>query len=417
MTGKGTPLKMLILSDLHFCKKVAEGNNKEEHSWLVHNSPSGLVIWNQMIGAIDEQGISPDLILCPGDITTMSCGESLEVAWSKLNDLRSKFPSAVLAVATGNHDVESRRPVEGLDAMLEMEQYADLTQNLKLLDPPYPITPNQDNVSFCPRSTRVHYFGADFAIYNDDPRYRLVVFNSCSRHRDDSKEYNRGSVSQAALKWLEYELREAYQKDKTKCNIFMCHHHPIKHDDYDGYQYDEMFDGGKLITVLQKYGHWLIVHGHKHHARLVYSHGGTKKTPIFSAGTFSAHKATIGPETRNQFYVMQLEESNGRPLKGILDVWNWSQHDGWQPGTNMNQKVFKGVGFGFSGELEDLADEIDEQLNMFEEKTWEELSSNISGLKYLVPNDYEHLDGILSDKKIEFERDSHGSLVKLKKVG
>lgn len=409
MSGKESPLRVLVLSDLHFCK-----SNTTTKSWLVHDAESGMHIWSDLFGLIDREQMVADLVICPGDITTQACEESLEVAWKHLNELRSKLDAPVLATATGNHDVVSRNMLNG-PANQRIEQYIDLVENLKLLDPPYPIVlsdePNENT-----KQMRVNYFGKDFIIY-ENQEYRLVVLNSCSRHRDDSVEYNRGSVGKAALKWLEEELGEIDPRNSPKINILICHHHPIRHSEYNLGQFDQMYDGDLLLELLKKYGNWIVIHGHKHHARLVYSQGGNHTIPIFAAGTFSSHKETLGPEFNNQLYLMNIEPATKRSLKGSIKVWDWERTQGWIEGKRIENKVFSGVGFGYRGDIFELADQIESNLEPLIVKPWDDLQSEIPDLNYLVPSDYHELFEELRTRSIEIQLDKFKSLTGIKKVG
>lgn len=407
MAGNGSPLRVLILSDLHFCSM-----EDQTESWLVHDKPGDMPIWSQLIDLLKANKERIDLILCPGDITTRACSKSLEVAWEHLNALRSELDVPVLAVATGNHDIASR-PIKPGKPEHRIEQYCDLTENLKLLSPPYPLSDSARTDENYHTDCRIKYFGADFVIHETEA-YRLIVLNSCSRHRDDSLEFNRGSLGKAAAKWLEKELKTMDFKEPSKINLLICHHHPIKHTDKYS-QYDEMYDGSILMDLLNRYGNWIVIHGHKHHARLVYSGAGNKRTPVFSAGTLSAHTDSLGPEFKNQFYIMNIEMQDKRGPRGRLEVWNWSPNDFWQKSTRLDDRVFTGVGFGFNGHISDLADQIDDHLPILVGKKWTELENEIPDLRYLVPSDYEQLIEELEERNIEL--DPPDSLIEIKKVG
>lgn len=408
MSGMESPLRVLVLSDLHFCK------SDSDHSWLVHDADNEMRIWSQLLELIDDKNITADLIICPGDITTRACDESLQIAWKHLNDLRVKLGAQVLATATGNHDVVSRCSLDESPDQ-RIEQYLDLTENLKLLDPPYPMS-FSDVQAESPEQIRVNYFGKDFVLY-ESSKYRIVVLNSCSRHRDDSVEYNRGSIGKAALKWLEIELQEIDPRNSPKINILVCHHHPIRHSEHNLGQFDQMYDGDLLLELLKRHGKWMIIHGHKHHARLVYSQGGNHTVPIFAAGTFSSHKGALGPEFKNQIYLMNFQPATKRALKGTIKVWDWDRDHGWIEGKRIESKVFSGVGFGFHGDIYELADQVESKLTPFVEKPWEELQSEIPELNYLVPGDYGELFAELQTRSIETKLDSFKSLTGIKKVG
>jgi len=407
MSGTGSPLRVLILSDLHFCKE-----EHEDASWLVHDNTGEIPIWSQLVELLTNVEEKIDLIICPGDITTRACPDSLSVAWEHLNELRKKLNIPVLAVATGNHDVESR--TKFIDkAERRIETYCDLTENLKLLSPPYPLSLSEHLDDYITQS-RVNYFGSDFIIHETD-EYRLLIFNSCTRHRDDSLEFNRGSFSKAAALWLENEFIKIDFKNKHKVNILVCHHHPIKHIDQYG-QFDEMYDGSILMDLLNRYGDWVVIHGHKHHARLVYFGPGNKRTPIFSAGTFSAHTKTIGAEFNNQFYIMNIESIPRRPPMGRLEAWNWFQSEGWIQARRLENRVFTGIGFGFHGSIVDLAEEIYRKLPLLKSIKWEELNDEFPNLKYLVPSDYDELIDQLDALNVKVDKSSMESLLVLQKV-
>ena len=256
---KNKPLKIAVVSDLHFQPK-SEVRNSNKSSWLTFDSGTGKLenkVWTHLLDIIKEEQIKTDLLICPGDITTHGNKEGLIFAWQKLNELGDSLNSMVLGVATGNHDVQSR-PLDIKNEIRDLNHVNDLSETLKNLTPEYPIVVQGESI-ISAHQRRVHYFGTDFLIYDESDDYRLVIFNSCSRHTSSPSDYERGVISESTLSWLENSLKEMHDpKRKKKVNIFLCHHHPIQHDEHNLGSYDFIKGGTRLLDMLNKYGSWVV---------------------------------------------------------------------------------------------------------------------------------------------------------------
>jgi predicted phosphodiesterase len=411
---KNKPLKIAVVSDLHFQPKSQVGNSNKS-SWLTFESEKfENQFWSQLLDTIKEENIEADLLICPGDITTHGNEEGLVFAWKKLNELGTLLNSKVLGVATGNHDVQSR-PLSINNEIRDLNHVNDLSEALKNLEPEYPIVVQDESVNIA-HQRRVHYFGTDFIIYDESDDYRLVIFNSCSRHTSCPSDYERGVISESTVSWLEKALKEMYNAKNKKINIFLCHHHPIQHDDHNLGSYDFIKGGTRLLDMLNKYGSWIVVHGHKHHAKVSYHNTGSKKSVVFAAGTLSSHKNTLGKDFTNQFYILNIDTFNGKGTpKGTIDTWSWHGNR-WAKSKSLKDGVFTGVGFGEVGCIESLAENISDFYGeSVMPKSWGDILKEFPNLAYFVPKDFEMLQTHLGDLDIDIRFNSQNEFESIEK--
>lgn len=405
-------LKIAVVSDLHFQPKALVANSNKS-SWLTFESGKfENQFWSQLIETIKDENLEADLLICPGDITTHGNQEGLVFAWEKLNELGLLLKAKVLGVATGNHDVQSR-PLNIQNEIRDLNHINDLSEALKNLTPKYPLVVQGESPDIA-HQRRIHYFGADFIIYDECVDYRLVIFNSCSRHTSSPSDYERGVISDSTVLWLEMALKDMYDPKNKKVNIFLCHHHPIQHDEHRLGSYDFIKGGTRLLDMLNKYGSWIVVHGHKHHAKVSYHNTGSKKSVVFAAGTLSSHKNTLGKEFTNQFYIINTSNGRGTP-KGTIETWSWHGNR-WAKSKSRKDGVFTGVGFGEVGCIETLAEKIAEYYgDSIMPKAWGDILKEFPILAYFVPKDFEMLQNHLSDLDIDIRFNSQDEFESIEK--
>lgn len=397
-SGKEINLRIAVISDLHF----VSGDMSGRTSWLTIGKSGELdhELWDDLLELQKKEDLQCDLLLCPGDITTYADPIGLTYAWEKIIDLGKKMNATLVGAATGNHDVQSR-PKDTTDIIEIIESNTDLFENLKKLDPPYPIFIPTKNSSTDNHLNRIHYFGADYLMIDEFENFRVVIFNSCARHTTEVKEYERGRVADSSLRWIENQL-ETIQKSDEKVNIFLCHHHPIQHQQTNGRKYDFMDNGTELLNVLCRYGDWLVIHGHKHQARLTYAPSTRSRTPvIFAAGTLAAH-THLEPGFRNQFYIIDVSYQVERPKKfrGTISVWNWNQGYKWKVAECFGDGLFSGTGFGEKN-IDEIYQKIVDLLDLEMSIDWQQLKTKIEELNYITTDDLLDLKKILEDDDIE----------------
>lgn len=353
-------IRVAVVSDLHFCNQRPPGGGSELSHIVLQtlHEKNGKNPWTDLIEMVRHDRIDADFLLCPGDITTHAAHAPLKAAWEGLLDLGRGLGARLVACATGNHDVSSRFAEGKTNPVHDLDNPHDLFENLKLLSPDYPVhVYAEEGDRTNGRKRRVHYFGADFVIHEDES-CRLVVFNSCARHITENSSYERGSIAKSALAELAEQLKTTSDE---KINIFLCHHHPVQHThDGDG-SYDFILRADELINFLSDEGDWIIVHGHKHDGRIIYApHGSPGATPVvFSASSMGAILSTDRlNQYRNQFYLVDIELSGTGCSRGTLKVWNWNAGIGWSTATDPNAGLTDGVGFGEREHPDTLAQKI-----------------------------------------------------------
>lgn len=400
MEDKDISLRIAVLSDLHFIDGRKTGTNKS--SWLTIDATGQpeSALWDDLIDLVSQESLTCDILLCPGDITTYADEIGLKVAWKNLIDLGKKMDVKMVAVATGNHDVQSR-PDDTSNKTSSLETATDLFENLKRLSPPYPIYFPKSKPDYENHLNRIHYFGADYLLIDEHEEFRVIVFNSCARHTTEPKEYERGRIAESSLNWIKENLAEIDKID-NKINIFLCHHHPISHKQGHSGQYDFMANGQDLLDALSLTGDWLVIHGHKHQARIVYGTSSHSKAPtIFAAGTLSSH-TKISTGFRNQFYIVDIVYTRKRPkkLRGTLSVWNWNQGYRWTEARSFYDGVFSGVGFGEKN-IEDIAIKVETILETEIHQEWSDTTKAIPEIRFITPDDLKLLQRYLNEVNIE----------------
>lgn len=407
-------LRIAVVSDLHFVNKDKVGDT-DNHSWLSFtpdNNEFTNGFWKTLLDRIRNDNLKADLLICPGDITTHAEPSALVYAWEKLNELAKALDCKVLATATGNHDVVTRlsdipNPIRDLNVT------HGIVENLKQLQPPYPLVDFNASNSNIAHQDRIHYFGADYLIHDQTDQYRLVVLNSCSVHTSDAKSYERGHITDSTLSWLDQSLKTHTQK---KLGILVCHHHPIQHDEYGSGSYDFINGGTKLMDVLGKNGSWLVIHGHKHHAKLSYHMIGSKKITVFAAGTLSSHKSTLGKNFANQFYIIEADSNKKTgTAKGKINAYSW-RGTHWALSKSRNDGVFTGIGFGDIGCLEELSETLAKEVVGPIIVKWEELTEKFPELNYCVPKDLEHLENYLRSYNVDMVLSDEFEILGLEKT-
>lgn len=378
-------ISIAILSDPHFCERNPSGVGSE-HSHIVTDSLQGGrdPLWSHLKRLIKDEGITSDLLLCPGDITTHANPRALVSAWGEIVELGSLVGAEVIAVATGNHDVMTRVKDGNKNTFRDLENVLDPFEALRLLEPIYPLHVRTDQADEdFHRRARIEYFGADFVFY-ETPTYRLVVFNSCSRHTTEALSYERGMIADSTLKELKLRLNKC---EERKINLLLCHHHPIPHDEQTLGLYDLMKNGDTLLRYLSEHGDWITIHGHKHHGRISYAAGSAQAPVVFSAASVGALlpiSSSVG--MRNQFYILNVTLNSSGAPKGSLRAWNWKPDSGWIENNDPKESLATGCGFGERRHMDDLAQEI-AQLTNGQEMEWSDAIKSLPWIHHLTPQD------------------------------
>ncbi|HEY1394537.1 metallophosphoesterase family protein [Roseateles sp.] len=411
-------LRVAVIGDPHFALDLEPGGRSvshirvNEHGCFKENS----AINNPWVGLrqlVEEKVLTSDLLLCVGDITTHANPTALKAGWNHLQDIGASLAVSNIACATGNHDVASRgtekeirvNPVRGLSSVIgPIEQ-------LKLLAPPYPITdalrPGQENSDKLLRAkkNRSSYFGDNFVLAEYE-NYRLVVLNSCGEHSNEVHQYERGTFPQSSRLALKEALGLA--NDDGRINLLVCHHPPMTHSELNLGAHDHIEGGEEILAMLEEHGSWLLIHGHKHHARINFAAGSSGAAIVFSAASIGAYLNVNEPGIRNQFYILDLQDVDGR-LTGTVSAWDWNVGIGWRESTPKGGGVFYGCGLGLPGSIDVMATEIAKSVDGSGSIKWSKLVASMPNLRFASPRDLAIMEKRLSQRyKIIVEVDDDG---------
>ena len=196
---------------------------------------------------IEAEGLSADLLLCPGDLGDKASIEGIKYAWQAVHRIGNKLKCQLVAGTAGNHDLDSRG----------IKTPPDPKEVLQALAPPFPLPDQTKNDQ---------YWSRQYAIITTDV-FRLVVLNSSGFHGTQIKEIEHGRISDSTLNWLQEELATG---SPQPINLLLCHHHPQSLSELKLGEKDVMQNGQLLLDLLGSgdHGRWLVIHGHKHYPKL-----------------------------------------------------------------------------------------------------------------------------------------------------
>jgi len=382
-----TTLRIAVISDLH-----AYAESSEPHpSYLkvLGTSDSAAVDpVRHLEELIDTQGLKADLLLSPGDLGDKASSEGIKYAWKCLHEIGKRLKTHLVAASSGNHDLDSRH----------LDFSSDPTETLQRLVPSYPLPNDADNNQ---------YWARKFVVKTTE-NYRLAILNSSAYHGGKPEEIEYGRISNFTIERLKKELGGISHAPPV--NIALCHHHPHQFPEIsqEDDTCDVMKNGQKLLNLIGngQNGDWIVIHGHKHHARIAYAQGGNSSPVVMGAGSFSAALyLEIQSEARNQFYLIELPLNNQSGLVGTIRAWDWTQR-GWMPANNRSglPAVCK---FGCRDSVTKLAHRIDQLLGERKTENWKEMLVSIPEVEFLLPDDLDTLINRLGEQyKIKVEREN-----------
>jgi hypothetical protein len=410
-------LRIAVIGDPHF---VLADHDLAKGSHLKFDSRGDFVPkssnqhpWASLTELVrtDSQAKSVDLVLCVGDLSSGGEKIALETGWKHLNELARQMGAELLACATGNHDVRSRSQAKDvqLNVIRNLGASRGMNENLKMLDPPFPVVDQQSVIGVPANDLRTRYFGDNVILFTTSA-CRLVVLDSCCEHTTDNVDFEKGAFPQSVKQAL---MRALTASSETRLNILVCHHPPTSHGYFGENNYDFISGGGELLTTLEEHGAWLVIHGHKHHGHLSYAPGGGGSPVIFAAGSVGAYLPQIGEGHRNQFYVIELEARED-DLRGRVHAWDWNNGLGYNRSTRKLGGIFDGCGFGHRRSPGEIAAAIAAAVTGQLPIQWEAVRVSVPDLANVIPSDYPLIEKALKTRhSIVVEPDAQENWVAL----
>lgn len=395
-------IRLAVISDLHYRRHASDLICRPAiASQGAHADPMDALLKKIREAPSPAEKICADYLLCPGDITDRAGAEPFHQAWGRLKELKDALGCQHIIASTGNHEVDSRAGEEQ-DQPGNVEVESDPLKMLQRLQD-YPSTALMDN------DRRWVYWGRGYE-FIELPDTLILIINSSHYHwTTRAVEYERGRIGDVALDSLRDEIGKFVNTNKNRAFIALLHHHPIPHQDLDvELGKIEMSNGSRLIQLLADTDvHWLVVHGHKHHARLITAQGAYARPVVFAAGSFGAQlDGALATKTRTQFYIvnLQIEDQSVSPkVTGSISAWSWSGTD-WARSTKVVHGLPDGCGFKIPElDLQDLANKVHTYLlgNDSAFANWSEAACAVPDLKHLMPDQIKRLKRIFEAKGIK----------------
>ncbi|GJH14441.1 hypothetical protein CBA19CS11_36405 [Caballeronia novacaledonica] len=365
-----------VLSDLHAAPKSSDPKGTEVKlysdgdSFSLHDNPM-----SSLYELIKHESLTADFVVCPGDMTNRADAGALKFVWERLHGLKEKLSAQEVIATVGNHDVDSRGHIDG----------SFPREALMRLLPRFPIA---DDL------LADHYWAHGYFLTTIG-QVRFLVLNSSwlHEHRD---QLEHGAVTGYTLEKLRRDLATS---GAAEFNIAVCHHHPHVHSELD-LGGDIMLNGQNLLDALSSNGAWLVIHGHKHHPKIELAQGEFQQPIVLACGSFSGRlegaNATV---SRNYFHMVQVERFGvDAELRGVVNSWNWIHGYGWTNYGTANATFPSRLGFGFVGNIQQLARDIVDAMGSQQLMKWDQMLKLQPELAHLTPRKFKALSSALDAK-------------------
>jgi hypothetical protein len=377
--------RLFVLSDLHAHDErfatplghAAPETSPGKPSWLEYSgrAPSERDPILSLLKLIQDANISAQFLLIPGDICHKANGDALRSAWDDIDRIRDALGADATIATAGNHDLDSRYRAHPYDPRNALQN----------LSPTFPLTNDDANAAYWG-------FGISQIAYGET---RFVIVNSCAFHGGAPAELEHGRISPIALERLSAMLAAG---PDMPLNVLLCHHHPYPIAGIGYGRDDRMMDGETLLDILDSSEFsWLVIHGHRHAARILYAGGSAYSPVVLAAGSASIRLSPpLSVMTRNQAHLLTVVATPGSiDINGVVDTWNYNPLLGWEPASR-DGGLPQRCGFGHRGSLSALADQIGNTVRSNGgPMLWERLITLHPEAQYLTPRDFDRLKACL----------------------
>jgi len=239
---------------------------------------------------------------------------------------------------------------------------------------------------------------------------RLVVLNSSAFHgagrKDGFEEFEHGRISGYTLGRLrgalegDMKARDAKGLPRSAVNVLLCHHHLEKDGLVEDADRSEMMGAHALMQLMRssEYGRWLVIHGHRHRAR-VYQPGGATGPWVLSAASFGATRdRDYDNQSPNQAHLIELDfdvmSRLGLRPAGTVRTWTWRKGLGWSSDRAERGGLPPTTGFGFRGSIDHLAAQISGHVGD-RVRRWDEVRAALPEAAFLPHDQVDELRKVL----------------------
>jgi predicted phosphodiesterase len=327
-SSHGARVTFAVISDMH-CRlaKDPTDSSLEVGSARIPQADHPV---QALLDLIEKRGIRADALLIPGDLTNRASREGLSQAWDFALEIGAALRCKRTIPVLGNHDIDSQRSVP------EREPF----YNARNLRPGFP---------FREPSAVQGFFSDGFCVLDVGRDTQIVAINTVIDHHDEESA-KRGTFDHSRIVRLAQVLHEF---KRTAIRVALMHHHPVLHSGPFKPDRDVLATGDALLQVLREHGCALIIHGHKHLARLTVVNG----TPVLACGSFSANLGIYASSMANMFHLIDLEHANGS-IRGRIETWVFHYSLGWGRANPEHSGFPHLTGFGSLRTVQEIETEL-----------------------------------------------------------
>jgi predicted phosphodiesterase len=371
-----TKVRLLIVSDIHVVNDATGGTERSFSSTKTDSQPGHNAL-NDLVATVVANDIRADYVISCGDISDRCDAAALAHAWNKLKDLKKAARAKRIIATPGNHDTDSRGQVTSYNAF----------QGLKALRPYIPFGPKKKSDEF---------WSNHCAVFEDD-QVLFASVNTCAFHHTNAtkEERERGRLTREMIAYLNQSSKPP--RDQS-LKVLLLHHHPVSYyiPSPDIQADNEVAIGGEelLHTLSEEVGPgWMLIHGHRHFPKLMYSQGGSTSPVILSCGSLSSVLYNeISRVASNQFYVIEVDLDliqQRKCLLGKYEAWSYAFIEGWKRrGCESLPSI---GGFGHRANIPDEAQRVANLIGRKKSIPWAVVSGKIPHLEYMIPDDIRNL--------------------------
>jgi len=385
-------IKIAVISDLH-CTTAKDSYTITHLHGELPPIPAERHPIESIKKRIQKENLTADYLICLGDISDKADLGGLQQGVRYLKEIQTSLQAKDLFIISGNHDVatEERDPVAYLKNM---------------------------NIPSSDSDIRNSYWSEHFCVIEKDD-ILLLLLNTCYHIKTfNNLNDNPSFKDDDLLEKIEKKLIP--YKNSKKLKVVLCHHHPIQLSDLDGKcTSNDLIDGAdKLLQSIKEYGFNIILHGHKHIARIKYDDA----LPIFSCGSFASLENMA--ENKNTFHLMDiLLEKNS--CKGKISTWIYNYILGWRKSKDPDIIFPSYTGFGCScRNTKEIGDKIIEHFdewyqnpNYYEFLPFEKIVAFFPDIEYLTPREQKELSSYFEQEyKLVFAPSLGVGAEELKKI-
>ena len=375
-------IRILVVSDLHVMEKESESSRLSMERLELPVVQHPIEALKEFLSKYVED---IDYMINLGDVTNKSNRLCWNYGIRMFRDVQNFKKIPTLIHITGNHDVTCVGDIPDHD-------YFYLPRHTKA----YPIDSEE---------RKNEYWSKGYCIIPEE-HVLFFVLNS-ETHLQSAEDLNKPPLLREDLvASIDEELAQYDTFEGVK--IALMHHHIVMHSDPTGNltANDVIEKGDLLLTCLKKHSFSLVMHGHKHLARIKQE----DDIVVFAAGSLSSTANVLVSNSDNCFHIVEID-IEGHEVNGFIKTFRYDLRDGWVPVTDPNARFPHHAGFGIKKSMQVLSEEImakyQQRLDAGEQIKEGEYLNEFKEISYLSASQWQELKQILSTQNYDFYESRH----------